>query len=417
MRNKFLALCFILFSLFLFSLSFLFLLPQKTLATNIGDPCNHSTDTSYVCSTDQSMLLWCNGLNIWAQLSPCASKSCSNGVCAGAPPPVVCTKTDEVIPVGSSCCNTTDKPVTCDGAYKCEANGVCPGPLGPPVGTPRSGINQGDTCTPATDTGYVCSDDYSQALACTGITADRSGHYWATLQVCPSKNCAYGACGGGVTCGAPGQPTNGLACCYASNKPAVCDGVSKCETSGVCPTPAPAGQGNCPSCAIGYSWSDQDSECVNVINSQDVQPATFSSCSGDQVCYVNCGCGRTLAECAANHPFQPDRPPMTCPKNGQCHPTYCDTSGCFTALGFVPTSPDKFIAFIFAFLLGISGGIAILLIIISGYKFMASQGKPEALQEAREQLTAAIVGLIFVILSFAILNIIGVNILKIFSAT
>jgi hypothetical protein len=48
---------------------------------------------------------------------------------------------------------------------------------------------------------------------------------------------------------------------------------------------------------------------------------------------------------------------------------------------------------------------------------MTSQGKPEALQDAREQLTAAIVGLIFVILSFAILNIIGVNILKIFSAT
>jgi uncharacterized membrane protein YqhA len=63
--------------------------------------------------------------------------------------------------------------------------------------------------------------------------------------------------------------------------------------------------------------------------------------------------------------------------------------------------------------LGISGGIALILIIISGYKFMVSQGNPEATKAATEQLTSAIIGLLFIIFSFVILQIVGVNILRI----
>lgn len=63
--------------------------------------------------------------------------------------------------------------------------------------------------------------------------------------------------------------------------------------------------------------------------------------------------------------------------------------------------------------MGISGGIAILLIIISGYRIMISRGNPESTQNAKEQLTAAIVGLLFVIFSIVILQVIGYNILGI----
>jgi hypothetical protein len=44
---------------------------------------------------------------------------------------------------------------------------------------------------------------------------------------------------------------------------------------------------------------------------------------------------------------------------------------------------------------------------------MISQGNPEQVKGAREQLTAAIIGLLFIIFSLVILQIIGVNILKI----
>lgn len=86
---------------------------------------------------------------------------------------------------------------------------------------------------------------------------------------------------------------------------------------------------------------------------------------------------------------------------------------CQTAFGPITTTPEGFIKAIFGVLLSLSGGIAVILIIISGYRLMTSQGNPEKLQAAREQLTSAIIGLVFIIFSLSILQIIGVDILKI----
>lgn len=88
----------------------------------------------------------------------------------------------------------------------------------------------------------------------------------------------------------------------------------------------------------------------------------------------------------------------------------CEEVG--TAIGNISTEPAGFVGTIFSLVLGLAGGIAVLLIIISGYKLMSSRGNPEQLQAAREQLTAAIVGLLFIIFSFVILQIIGVDILR-----
>jgi len=63
--------------------------------------------------------------------------------------------------------------------------------------------------------------------------------------------------------------------------------------------------------------------------------------------------------------------------------------------------------------LAISGVVALIFIIVSGYRFMLSQGNPEAVQEARESLTSAIVGLLFIIFALVILQLITVNILHI----
>lgn len=84
-----------------------------------------------------------------------------------------------------------------------------------------------------------------------------------------------------------------------------------------------------------------------------------------------------------------------------------------TAIGEISTEPQGFVRRIFELVLGLAGGIALILIIISGYRFMVSQGNPEALKAATEQLTSAIVGLLFIILSFVILQVIGVDILRI----
>lgn len=105
----------------------------------------------------------------------------------------------------------------------------------------------------------------------------------------------------------------------------------------------------------------------------------------------------------------PTIPPAPCASNmvnGSC-------TKISTGLGDISTTPSGLVRSLFGLILSISGGIALLLIIISGYKVLASQGNPEALKGAREQLTAAIVGLLFIILSLVILQVIGVDILRI----
>lgn len=96
-------------------------------------------------------------------------------------------------------------------------------------------------------------------------------------------------------------------------------------------------------------------------------------------------------------------------------PPPCDVNAktCPTAFGNISTDPAGFIRSIFTILLSLAGGIALLLIIVSGYRLMTSQGNPERVQGAREQLTSAIVGLLFIIFSLSILTIIGVDILRI----
>ncbi len=84
-----------------------------------------------------------------------------------------------------------------------------------------------------------------------------------------------------------------------------------------------------------------------------------------------------------------------------------------TAVGPIPTDTADFVGFILKLFLGLAGGIALLLIISSGYRLMVSQGNPEKIQEAKEVLTAAIVGLLFIIFSLVLLQTVGVDILKI----
>lgn len=91
----------------------------------------------------------------------------------------------------------------------------------------------------------------------------------------------------------------------------------------------------------------------------------------------------------------------------------CTGNNCETAIGNISTNPVNIITTLLKLILGISGGIALLLIIFSGYRMMTSQGNPEAIQGARETLTSAIVGLLFIIFSLVLLQVIGADILKI----
>lgn len=87
--------------------------------------------------------------------------------------------------------------------------------------------------------------------------------------------------------------------------------------------------------------------------------------------------------------------------------------GSFTAIGCVPTEPKMFIEYVLKFVLGLSGGLALLLMAFSSFQMITSGGNAEALKKANDQFYNTIIGLLFIIFSVMLLQIIGVNLLNI----
>lgn len=84
-----------------------------------------------------------------------------------------------------------------------------------------------------------------------------------------------------------------------------------------------------------------------------------------------------------------------------------------TAIGPISVTPTGFITSIFKLVLFLATFGGIIIIIYSGYMLMISRGDKEKIAGARETITAAIVGLLFIVLAIVILEIIGVDILRI----
>ncbi len=89
----------------------------------------------------------------------------------------------------------------------------------------------------------------------------------------------------------------------------------------------------------------------------------------------------------------------------------CGSKGVQTALGCFDAS-GSFVQTLLNIGFGMAGGIAFLLILYGGFQIIVSAGNPEKLNEAREIVTAAIVGLLFVLFSVFILRFIGVDVLQ-----
>jgi hypothetical protein len=91
-----------------------------------------------------------------------------------------------------------------------------------------------------------------------------------------------------------------------------------------------------------------------------------------------------------------------------------DGAGIDTAIGCIPVltgNINDLLAWALTWAIGIAGGIAFLLILLSGFQIITSQGNPERMKAGSELLTAAITGLLLLLFSVFILNFIGVDIL------
>jgi len=95
----------------------------------------------------------------------------------------------------------------------------------------------------------------------------------------------------------------------------------------------------------------------------------------------------------------------------------CETiegyQGIETAIGCIPvTSLTQITGFVLLFGLGMGGGIAFLFMIASGFLMLTSAGNPERIRNAKELFVSAISGLILLLFSTFILELIGVKILN-----
>ena len=96
---------------------------------------------------------------------------------------------------------------------------------------------------------------------------------------------------------------------------------------------------------------------------------------------------------------------------------YCngnENDGINTALGCIKLGTgNQLVATILKISLGVGGGIALALILYGVFIITTSAGMPDKLKAGKEIITSAIVGLIFIILSVFLVNLIGINILGI----
>lgn len=100
--------------------------------------------------------------------------------------------------------------------------------------------------------------------------------------------------------------------------------------------------------------------------------------------------------------------------NGKCFkpdPGY--QQGIWTAIGCIRANPEKIVEAILEVGLSIAGGAAILMILAASFMLSTSQGDPKRTSEARELITSAVIGILFIVFSVAILQFIGYDILRI----
>lgn len=107
-------------------------------------------------------------------------------------------------------------------------------------------------------------------------------------------------------------------------------------------------------------------------------------------------------------PYEFDPCPLHADSSGNCKEVKTGLPG--LTLG---TSAPEIGKGLLGLLITVGGAVAFILIIITGYRLMTSGGDPEKIKAAREQLTSAIVGLLFIIFSISILSFLGFEVLRI----
>lgn len=143
---------------------------------------------------------------------------------------------------------------------------------------------------------------------------------------------------------------------------------------------------NSNACPTSWAWSNtvaSSKDCSDVLLPPPEPPSPFG---GSQEVFCNAR-GK----------------PTNNPKTGKI----------YTAIGCIPVNDiQESTRFFLLWGIGIGGGISFLLIVYAGYLFATSRGNPKKVQAAKELMTAAIGGLVYLIFSVLLFEIVAVDLLQ-----
>lgn len=221
-------------------------------------------------------------------------------------------------------------------------------------------------------------------------------------------------------CGAPSTLRLGAECKVAE---------TACIGDAVCSPDAPgSATGKCTALGEGIACDPSNKQSCGPSVTAPLKCKPDTTNGGNTCQATECDPAKGSIECDPQHNFYcvegidgtskcqfstnpPDPPKGPLPPCAYYKDDVCKSFN--TAFGNISTDAGGFIKAGFGLILGASGAVALLLIIRAGYKIMTSQGKPETVQEGKDQLVAAIVGLVFLIFAFVFLEVIGVDLLRI----
>ncbi|HCR93058.1 MAG TPA: hypothetical protein DIU47_03835 [Candidatus Pacebacteria bacterium] len=87
--------------------------------------------------------------------------------------------------------------------------------------------------------------------------------------------------------------------------------------------------------------------------------------------------------------------------------------GVWTAIGCIPTDSNGILTAFVRLALSMGGGIVLLKTLAAAFQLTTSKGDPKATEEAKNKITAAVSGLLFIIFSMVLLKTIGITVLQI----
>jgi hypothetical protein len=307
----------------------------------------------------------------------------------------------------------------CDPSYTCEgtnggSQGLCkqiPAITRCPGGGNLFDLTQ--LCNNDTDCASgVCSGTPSRCQPKT-VGADCDPTIPSNCQCGTSASCMYSSSGGGYTCQAGSCIPEGSA--------------TSCSTLG-----DPLGWGNCCQqiAADRHIICNSSNRCVWDGNTCLTAGATCTSGSTDCCKSANLSCQNSGAgtwTCSVtNMAGTPCTTEGACgTSGGECKPGFKCTGGACVAVSAADpcvlslsntyntylNSFDSLLAAIYRLLFPIGIVLGVFFIVLAGYKIMVSEGNPQKVKEGQEELTAAVLGTLFILLSVVLLRIIIKSIL------